>query len=116
MGVNGLPLLELCVRRAGAVNGRDPAGFRDLHQGRRVSQYVLQWAITAQDLGHFPTTVEYAEWWAISERQAWRRRAAIHDLFEGDLMREVVEDVASSLDSRKSLRDQMQVRVRAAAA
>jgi hypothetical protein len=83
-------ILDYCVRSAG------------VHRGALVAAWVAQWAMTANDLGRFPTAVEYAEWWAVDERTAWRHRAGIRDVF-GDV-EPIVMAVASGVDGRRSPR------------
>jgi hypothetical protein len=94
-------VLEVCVRRLG------------VHRGAVAAANVAQWALAADSLGHFPTTVEYAEWWAISERTAWRHRARCHSAL-GDDWQNVVESIAREIDER-SPRAVMKLRVRVAA-
>lgn len=55
-----------------------------VHRGAIAAARAAQWAITTNELGHFPTTVEYAEWWAIDERTGWRHRALIHEALGGE--------------------------------
>jgi len=86
-------LLELCVGRAG---GNVRASWR----GLKVCEYVIEWSIAAQALGKMPTTVEYAEWWAMSERSAWRHRAAIRELFPGEEFPRLVEAVSVQMTAR----------------
>jgi hypothetical protein len=38
----------------------------------RVGTLIQQWAICRRDLGHRPEVTEYATWWKISERTAYR--------------------------------------------
>lgn len=73
-----------------------------VHRGALAAAWVAQWAMAADELGHFPTTVEYAECWALSERNAWRHRAAIRDVF-GDV-EPVVMAVAAQIGGRRSPR------------
>jgi hypothetical protein len=91
-------LLELCVARRG------------LHRGALTAAWVIQWAATARELGKFPTTAEYAEWWAVSDRNAWRHRAAIHEAL-GDDYQAVVLHIAQELDARMSRRQAMKLKV-----
>ena len=55
-----------------------------VHRGAIAAARVAQWAITTQELGHVPTTVEYAEWWAVSERTGWNHRALIQEALGGE--------------------------------
>lgn len=78
---------RFCVRKLG------------VHRGALAAARVAQWAIATAELGHVPTTVEYAEWWAIDERTGWRHRALVHEAF-GDEWQPVVERVAAELVRR----------------
>jgi hypothetical protein len=81
-----------------------------VHRGALAAANVAQYAITTHELGRFPTAVEYADWWAISERTAWRHRERITDAF-GDDWREVVEAVADEIGGRLAPRDVMNLPV-----
>lgn len=61
---NRLTVQEVCVRRLG------------VHRGALAAARVAMMAIAANELGHFPSATEYAEYWAVDERTAWRHRAA----------------------------------------
>jgi hypothetical protein len=76
-------LLELCIARAGAVRGR-PGGFLDVRRGGVAATRVVLWALASKPLGRVAPTASYAEFWRLSERQAWRHRADLHELFPGD--------------------------------
>jgi hypothetical protein len=91
-------LLELCIARRG------------VHRGAVTAAWVVQWAATARELGKFPTTAEYAEWWNVSERNAWRHRAAIHEAL-GDEYERVVLRLGDEIDARMSRRDQLKLKV-----
>ncbi|MBA3660054.1 MAG: hypothetical protein H0W67_10695 [Gemmatimonadales bacterium] len=95
-----MTVLEACVRASG------------MRRGGLTASFVAQWAITAAELGHVPTTVEYGEWWYIDERTGWRHRAAIRDVF-GDNWQEVIEMVAADIKRRRlrSPRDVMRLAV-----
>jgi hypothetical protein len=90
-----LSVRDYCIRAAG------------VHRGALTAARVAQWALAADDLGHFPTTVEYAEWWAVDERTAWRHRASIKDVF-GDV-EPVVMAVAAEIAGRRSPRAVMKL-------
>jgi hypothetical protein len=51
-------------------------------------------------LGKFPTTLEYADDWAIDERSAWRHREKMRDAL-GDDWPEVVAHVAREVERRQ---------------
>jgi hypothetical protein len=84
----GVTVLQACTQKVG------------VHRGALAAAAVAQYAMTADDLGRFPTAVEYAEWWAISERSAWRHRARIEDVF-GESWPSVVELVADELRKKR---------------
>lgn len=86
-------LLAVCVARSGGK-------LRASWHGLKVCEYVIEWAIVAHELERMPTTEEYREWWAISERSAWRHRAAIRELFPGDEFPRLVEGVAAQMTAR----------------
>ena len=71
-----------------------------VHRGAIAAARVAQWAMTTADLGHLPTTVEYADWWAMSERNAWRHRSLVHEAF-GDDWATIVDDLAAEIVRRK---------------
>jgi hypothetical protein len=48
-------------------------GFRTV---ARTIGYVGAWCVAAESLGHAPSFDEYREWWAASERTAFRDQAA----------------------------------------
>ena len=81
-------MLELCVAAKG------------VHRGAVVAAHIAQWAMTTEALGRVPTTVEYAEWWAVDERTGWRHRAEARDVF-GDSWSEVVSQLADEMGRRK---------------
>jgi hypothetical protein len=74
-------VLEHCVAKLG------------VHQGAFAAANVAQYAIATKDLGHVPTTDEYCEWWAVSERTGWYHRSRIRDVF-GDDWPDVIEQVS----------------------
>lgn len=47
----------------------------------RVGKVISQWAIVRQDLGRRPFVHEYADWWKVSERTAWREMALFAEAF-----------------------------------
>lgn len=73
----------------------------DVHRGALAAARVAQWALTTAELGRVPTTVEYAEWWAVDERTGWRHRALVHDAL-GDEWQSVVELVAAEVKRRRA--------------
>jgi hypothetical protein len=81
-------VIELCVARVG------------VHRGALAASYVARYAMTQTRLGKFPTTVEYAEDWAIDERSAWRHRAKMHDAL-GEDWPAIVEHVAAQIERRQ---------------
>jgi hypothetical protein len=92
-----LSVRDACMRKLG------------VHRGAFVAAHVAQWAITAEDLGRFPTTAEYAEWWALDERTGWRHRAEIRDVF-GEV-EPVVMAVAARIEGSRSPRAVMRLAV-----
>jgi hypothetical protein len=78
-----------CVRKLG------------VHRGAIAAARVAQWAIATAELGHLPTTVEYSEWWAVTERTGWYHRAAVHAAL-GDEWPQVVEQLARLAQERKA--------------
>jgi hypothetical protein len=83
-----ITVLQACTRKRG------------VHRGAITAAHVVQWAVATVELGHLPTTVEYADWWAVDERTAWRHRAGIREVF-GDDWQDVVARVASEAGRRK---------------
>jgi hypothetical protein len=71
-----------------------------VHKGAIAAARVAQWAMATAELGHVPTTVEYSEWWAVTERTGWNHRAAVHAAL-GDDWPAVVERVAAVIVARK---------------
>jgi hypothetical protein len=53
------------------------------------------------DLGHFPSSREYAEWGALNQRTAFRQWEGIREVF-GDEWRTVIERLAAEVDRRAS--------------
>jgi len=93
-------VLEACTRKRG------------VHRGAITAAHVAQWALATADLGHVPTTVEYADYWAVKERTGWNHRAGVRDVF-GDDWPELVEDLAAEIRRRRlrSPRDVLAVAV-----
>lgn len=68
---------------------RPPTTVLELVQARtgslrktfQVGKVIAQWAIVRQDLGRRPYVHEYADWWKVSERTAWREMARFADAF-----------------------------------
>jgi hypothetical protein len=71
-----------CVRKLG------------VHRGAIAAARVAQWAMATAELGHIPSTTEYAEWWAVDERTGWRHRAAVRSVF-GENWQPTVERIAA---------------------
>ena len=88
-------LLELCVARAGG-------NVRAVPKGSRVATFVVEWALASRDRGGPISTATYAEAWSLSERQAWRRRAAFKDLFPEFEPQELADVVLDQLDRREA--------------
>jgi hypothetical protein len=82
---------EYCVFRLG------------VHRGSLAAANVVQLALTTRDLGSFPTAVEYRDYWAISDRTAWRHRARAHTAL-GDEWVAVIEQLASRIGQERSQR------------
>jgi hypothetical protein len=72
-----------------------------VHRGAIAAARVAQWALATAELGQMPTTVEYAEWWALDERTGWRHRALVHQAL-GDDWQAVVEDLAAEIKRRQA--------------
>ena len=71
-----------------------------VHRGALAAARVAQWAMVTADLGRVPTTVEYSEWWAITERTGWHHRALVRDAL-GEDWPTVVERVAEVVAAKK---------------
>jgi len=71
-----------------------------VHRGAVAAARVAQWAMTTADLGRVPTTVEYSEWWAVTERTGWNHRALVHEAL-GEDWPTVVERVAEVVAAKK---------------
>lgn len=92
-------VLEVCVERRG------------VHKGALAAANVVQHAIAQDALGHFPTGVEYSEYWSISDRSAWRHRARARAAF-GDELETVVAQLASYIEQHDE-RSQRKLRLAA---
>lgn len=63
-------VIAVCIQRAGLL------------RGPMIAEFIAEWAICAEDLGHEPTTTEFAAWWKdSSERTAWRRISRFREAF-----------------------------------
>jgi hypothetical protein len=63
-------LLALCIQRAG------------WRRGAQVAEFVMEWTICAEDVGHDPGIEEFADWWRDgSRRTAYRRMDAFRAAF-----------------------------------
>lgn len=80
-------VLEACV----AVKG--------VHRGAFAAAHIAQLAMQTRELGRIPSAVEYADWWAVDERTAWRHRAEARDVF-GDAWEDVVLVLVAEMDRR----------------
>lgn len=48
----------------------------------QVAEFVIEWTIAAQDLGHQPSVREFSFWWRDkSERTTWRRLDTFKQVF-----------------------------------
>lgn len=88
---NPSTVLDYCVRALGQ------------RRGGLAAAHVAQWAIATHELGHVPTTVEYADYWYCDERTGWRHRASCAAVF-GDEWQAVVESLAADIGDRLSPR------------
>ena len=84
-------VLQVCVAALG------------VHRGALAAANVAQHAMATCELGHVPTATEYAEYWAMHERSAWRHRERVREVF-GEDWREVVEAVAAQISDERSPR------------
>jgi hypothetical protein len=84
-------VLEYCVLALG------------VHRGAIAAAHVARWAIAVHELGRMPTTVEYAEYWFVTERTGWNHRASCRAVF-GDEWPRVVEAVAADIGEKLSPR------------
>jgi hypothetical protein len=82
-------VLEVCVANLG------------VHRGAVAAANVAQLALTTSDLGHFPTAVEYAEYWAVIERTAFHHRRRAREGL-GDEYQAVVLQLAAIITAKKS--------------
>lgn len=72
-----------------------------VHRGAIAAARVAQWSLVAAELGRVPTTVEYAEWWAIDERTGWRHRAAVQAAL-GDDWPPIIEHLAQAAAAQQA--------------
>lgn len=72
-----------------------------VHRGAITAARAAQWAIAADELGHMPTTVEYAEYWAVDERTGWAHRARVREAF-GDEWQSIVTRMAVEVGRRRT--------------
>lgn len=91
-------LLEVIYARTGSLRSTFTVGL-----------VIQQWAIARRELGRRPEVTEYAEWWKMSERSAYRELAAFRKAFPdedgpdriaaavNELGDELVHDAASVL-------------------
>lgn len=86
-------LLEVAVRREGPL------------RGARVLSFMVAWDVVRQELDHAPTIEEYAEWWKLSIRTAYREQASFRKCFptESDPTR-LMDAARASWDERKGVR------------
>lgn len=91
-------VLEFCVLAHG------------VHRGAVAAAHTAQWIIATHDLGHFPTTVEYADYWAVDERTGWRHRAQIAAALGPDWMT-AVQKLADGMGDSRSPRAVMKLAV-----
>jgi hypothetical protein len=96
--VQARTLLELCVARAIKARGGDPRSLLDnvsaIPKGQAACGAVMLWAVVTKELGHVPTTVEFADFWRISERMGWKYRARVVELFPDEFV-ELLEHAAA---------------------
>lgn len=59
-------------------------------QSALVARHLADWIGAAHRLGHFPTTVEFAEVMGVTERSGWRSRARVRRHFTDAEFRSVV--------------------------
>lgn len=64
-----MTLIELCVERV---------GFR---RGAKVMAFVIAWGRAKEALGHVPGVEEYADYWKVNHRTAWREIALFREAF-----------------------------------
>jgi hypothetical protein len=55
-----------------------------LRKSLQVMTYMVSWRICADDLAHEPTAEEYADWWKVSRRTAYREQALFREAFPGE--------------------------------
>lgn len=88
-------LLEVIYSRTGSLK----ATFR-------IGTLVQQWAMVRRDLGRRPMVEEYARWWKISERTAYRDLAEFAKAFPDedgpDRIASVVNELGDELRAKLS--------------
>lgn len=52
-----------------------------MREAAKALMYMRNWAVARDELGKPPTALEYAAYWKVSERTAWRDRAAFSKAF-----------------------------------
>jgi hypothetical protein len=70
-----------------------------VHRGALAAAQVAQWALATCELGHVPTTVEYSEFWCVTERTGWLHRAHVRDVF-GDEWPAVVQSLSEHIEKK----------------
>jgi hypothetical protein len=91
-------VLQACVAAVG------------VHRGALAAAHVAQWALATHDLGHVPTTAEYADYWAVIERTGWNHRRRIRDAL-GDDWPAIVDELAHAIGEQRSPRAVMSMPV-----
>ena len=66
--------------------------------------FMIAWDVVRQELGHEPTVEEYADWWKLSIRTAYREQAAFRKCWptEKDPAR-LMDAARASWDERKGV-------------
>jgi hypothetical protein len=96
-------LLEVCTARAVRARGGNPArafdALRAVPQAMRACGLVIAWAMASAygTNGRVAFGREYADYWRCTERQAWRDRARIRELFEPSEFEQLITSVAAQL-------------------
>lgn len=80
-------VMELCIARAGVL------------KGARVAQFIAQWTIATQSVGHPITLEEYAEWWHESRATSFRHQARFREVFP---MLDTPQPIANAAMARAS--------------
>jgi hypothetical protein len=67
----------------------------------KIGTFIAAWAVVRDDLGRKPFVHEYAAWWKVSERTAWREMALFTAAFpEEDGPDRLAELIGSVLPGR----------------